>query len=419
MRPVPAQKSERNRDKLHFTTDAVQQGEKVNVAKKLEPGSMAPDTQARPRVIVIDDERDFAEELVAAFERKGFDARCAFDVDAGVQLAADFVPDVIVTDLVMPGGSGRRIVEACEVRDPPGPIVLCMTAHSEITMEEMFAAGAHGFFQKPLRASDLISAADRLLRMREAMGEALELVERKERENAALAGSDLLGSMLPVIIHEISNPLSALKFRFAQLHRKLEQADEMVSASVMRSALSQMERTLERIERLVVAVRRTSHRAAAGASVGLVNLVDLMSDVSELASPRAHQDQIAFSAECVGEVPLIRGDHGELVQILLNLASNAFDAVAEKPAPEVKITACLRSPQEIEIAVEDSGPGIPPELQAKVLEPFFTTKPVGKGTGLGLPLCVHLAHRNGGELRYDTASPRTRFLLLLHVKGPS
>ena len=71
------------------------------------------------------------------------------------------------------------------------------------------------------------------------------------------------------------------------------------------------------------------------------------------------------------------------------------------------------------ISVSDSGPGIPPDLHARIMEPFFTTKELGKGTGLGLSVSKGIAEAHGGQLIYDGTSRHTRFVLTLkRWKGP-
>ena len=111
----------------------------------------------------------------------------------------------------------------------------------------------------------------------------------------------------------------------------------------------------------------------------------------------------------------VRGSATQLAQILVNLVGNAADAV--DPLPEGKRAIELRVKEtgggKVSVAVVDSGPGVPPAIAARIMEPFFTTKAPGKGTGLGLSISHGLAQSMGGELSLDTKASRTTFVLTL------
>jgi C4-dicarboxylate-specific signal transduction histidine kinase len=103
--------------------------------------------------------------------------------------------------------------------------------------------------------------------------------------------------------------------------------------------------------------------------------------------------------------------------VLINLLSNAYDAVENQPIRRVRIAA-RASGGDVEIAVADSGPGVPTEIASRIMEPFFTTKEIGKGTGLGLSLSSGIAAAHGGRLTLDCAAPETRFVLALKSWPP-
>jgi two-component system sensor histidine kinase HupT/HoxJ len=95
----------------------------------------------------------------------------------------------------------------------------------------------------------------------------------------------------------------------------------------------------------------------------------------------------------------VMGNAGQLLQVLMNLIQNAFDAAfrPEGPVPRLLISV-TQTQTAIEIKLHDSGPGIAPEVMSRIFEPFFTTKPVGKGTGLGLSISYGIVERHGGSL---------------------
>ena len=104
----------------------------------------------------------------------------------------------------------------------------------------------------------------------------------------------------------------------------------------------------------------------------------------------------------------------QISQVLLNLLSNALDAVENTENPWIAIEAeAIPEKQEIEIRITDSGPGIPNAVAEKMMNPFFTTKPSGKGTGLGLSISTRIMQEHGGTLRLDRSHPYTQFILRL------
>ncbi|HEX4924120.1 MAG TPA: ATP-binding protein, partial [Bdellovibrionales bacterium] len=102
----------------------------------------------------------------------------------------------------------------------------------------------------------------------------------------------------------------------------------------------------------------------------------------------------------------------QISQVLLNLLNNAHDAVAEQTEKWVKLDVRDLG-DSVELSVTDSGAGIPPEIQEKIMQPFFTTKQIGEGTGLGLSISKGLVDSHHGQLRLDAKSKNTRFVVLL------
>ncbi|MCO5726082.1 sensor histidine kinase, partial [Robiginitalea marina] len=122
--------------------------------------------------------------------------------------------------------------------------------------------------------------------------------------------------------------------------------------------------------------------------------------------------------DAVGSVALVPQDIG---RVLLNLLTNAFHAVTEKKqqAPEgfeSRVTVCTRrTPEGVEIAVADNGNGIPEAIRDKIFQPFFTTKPTGQGTGLGLSMSYDIVTKgHGGQLKMvSDIGEGTEFLIIL------
>jgi signal transduction histidine kinase len=164
---------------------------------------------------------------------------------------------------------------------------------------------------------------------------------------------------------------------------------------------------------------------AAGAAIahaaGIVS--ESIADVVALMAPQKSWKGVALVQEVAPDLPPVALAHAQLVQVLLNLLLNAADAV---PGEGGRVTIRAINAERIDgsprgaaargvrIEVEDNGPGIAPEIQGRLFEPFATTKEVGKGTGLGLAVCRGLLEAVGGTITAERGEEGgARFVLEL------
>src|SRR5207244_4429393 len=154
-----------------------------------------------------------------------------------------------------------------------------------------------------------------------------------------------------------------------------------------------------RCERLVrqfltLARQHTPERSA-------VALNPLVTETVDLLKPSFQVDNIAVHLHLTDDLPLLWADPHQLQQVVVNLLTNAQQALRDVAAPR-QLTITTQGDaahSRVTLAVADTGPAIPPALQPRIFEPFFTTKPPGVGTGLGLSLCRGIIEAHGGTLR--------------------
>jgi signal transduction histidine kinase len=242
--------------------------------------------------------------------------------------------------------------------------------------------------------------------------------ERELRENRAAsiysAKMAALGEMSGNIAHEVNNPLMAIQLRAERLVR-LAESDKLDTNLVVKAA-REIENTVQRIARIVDALRSFA-RDVEKDPMSSERVVVVVNDAVELCAERFRQHAISLEVEPIAEDLQVYCRPVQVCQILLNLLSNAHDAVEGSATPWVRIAAHTTG-DAVEVTVTDSGPGIPPELQRRIMEPFFTTKEVGRGTGLGLSVSKGIAEVQGGRLAHDTGAPNTRFVLTLKRPAP-
>ena len=117
--------------------------------------------------------------------------------------------------------------------------------------------------------------------------------------------------------------------------------------------------------------------------------------------------------ELAQDLPRIEALGSELNQVWTNLIDNAADAMEGKG--EIHLTTSLVDDR-VRVEVQDDGPGIPVDIQSRVFDAFFTTKPPGKGTGLGLNTSYHIVEKHAGSIRIDSEPGRTRFTIELPIR---
>ena len=219
-----------------------------------------------------------------------------------------------------------------------------------------------------------------------------------------------LGMMAGGIAHEINNPLGIIHAYASNL---LEMAnDGHLSASEVERLCSRILATTERIASIVKSLRQIA-REGSGDPVTSALVTEMIEQALELCRERFRIHSIRLVPPKVDSGLRVLCREVQIVQILLNLLQNAFDAISSVDGDRWIAIEVGVQEHNVVLSVIDSGRGIAPELRKRIMEPFFTTKPPGKGTGLGLSLSRSIAQDHGGELQYEERDGHTCFSLIL------
>ncbi len=241
-----------------------------------------------------------------------------------------------------------------------------------------------------------------LLQSNTALHEEIRERQRAEetlrRQQEALYQSEKLAAMsglLANVAHELNNPLTAITVQADLLHE--ESVDEELSGLV--ADISQAAARCVRLVRhfLTLARQDLPEKTA-------VNINEIIEDAMQVLTYTLQLDDIEVERKLCADLPLLWADPHQLHQVVINLITNALQALHDSPPPR-RITMTTRfeaTPDQVIVEVADNGPGIPPEVLERILEPFFTTKPPGVGTGLGLPLCQGIIESHGGQLHVES-----------------
>lgn len=237
-----------------------------------------------------------------------------------------------------------------------------------------------------------------------------------EQQAKLVASSKLsaLGELSAALTHEINNPLAVILGRTEMLRNLL--ARENPDLKTAQSMMESIEITGRRIEKIMGTVRALAHGGDAE-PLQKITLQALLENSLDMVRSRMRNHGIQLRVNMhAPDMPLVCRPT-EIFQILLNLLNNAHDAARDQSPSWVEVQTESHE-NGVLISVLDSGPGVPADVLPKLFQPFFTTKEVGVGTGLGLTISNSLAHRNGCRLFHDPSSSNTRFCLVLPLQGP-
>lgn len=222
-----------------------------------------------------------------------------------------------------------------------------------------------------------------------------------------------IGEIAAAITHEINNPLAVILGRAEMMQTMLSRGQSDPEA-LGRLANSIMQ-TGRRIEKIVRSIKSLSHHSTEDEPFTSSSLREILADSFELCFQRFRNHSIQLKTPELLEDVFIDCSPHEIVQVIVNLLNNGFDAVSqldEKLERWVSVHVHLED-HDVVIMITDCGSGIPQEVQNKLFQPFFSTKRLQYGTGLGLSISRNMIRRHGGELSYDSECPNTRFVIRL------
>jgi PAS domain S-box-containing protein len=236
-----------------------------------------------------------------------------------------------------------------------------------------------------------------------------DVTERRQLERRVEVAERLasLGTMASGIAHELNNPLAAVMGNVSFALEELGQLAESAAGGLDETRVAQCREALEdaaqgadRLRKIIDAMRWFLKRRSEKREV--VDLPDLIEPA--LGVVRNTLQHKARVVRAYGTTPFVDVDEGQLVQVLVNLLTNAADAIpdARADANEIRISTFTDAGGRAVVEVRDSGAGIAEAELARVFEPFFSTKGVGSGIGLGLAICHSFVLAAGGELTVES-----------------
>jgi len=378
------------------------------VKSTIRPIDSFPSTNRRARLLIADDEPDMLRFLKSHLSSE-FQVLEAVDGRQAIEKAQQYEPDVIICDMMMPEVDGLEVCRQLRERQTTKhvPILLLTARADEETKITALTAGASDFLSKPFSTTELrvrvnnLCESHLLQRQLAWQNKKLEstLEQLKETETSLVQSEKMasLGRMSAGIIHEINNPLNYAKGALHALKKKKKflPEDEWPDFDEI---IADTEDGVSRVAAIISDLRTFSHPN--NVEMSQINLHDVFETALRFTSHdwrgKVNLENLLPDGLC------ITGNRHKLVQVSVNFVQNALDALKTKSFAENEVAA-IRIDHRHEsgvdlVRIRDNGPGMSAETISNVFEPFYTTKKVGEGMGLGLSVCYRIISEHGGRI---------------------
>jgi len=393
-------------------------------------------------LLVVDDEEGPRQALRVIFSGD-YDVLTASDGYTAIEIAQTRAVDVAVLDIRMANMSGIEVLERLQFVDPTIGVVMMTAYETTETLRQAMRLSATDYITKPFDIAVMRAAVQRALDRRsvrrQARTSAEQLAELQDALQKTRVDEELLRSrndLYASVLHDINGPLTIISGLTQLINQRVANAESLEGENLV-----SVKDHLQRISRQAMICtdiqRRYLNRLRAAHDKQWVSVNEIFEDVHELLRfhPSIKGNELKVSGMSPDANAAIGGT--DLIQILLNLSVNALQAVPqahrvtiyahvlEKPlevgtlkeAPTdryVNLDGFKNETPLVSISIEDDGPGIPPPILTKLFQPYFTTKPRGQGTGLGLCIVQRLVAEAGGLLHlHSVQGTGTTFNLYL------
>lgn len=391
------------------------------------------------QVLIVDDVELNCNILEACLKDTGLLIRKVTRGQEALDLVSEDPPDIILLDIKMPGLDGYDVCERLKQNQATRRIPIIFVSATEESCDKIKALemGAVDFISKPFDRSEVKARVQTHLQMKRLediqrqYSENLEqLVEERTRQLIASDRMVQIGTLSAGVAHEINNPTAFIRGNIQTFERfwpiiqealesePVNDPDQKEKITFIRDEVPKIINGIlkgtQRISKIVSGLKTFAHQGQSRKTE--VDLNEIIKESLELCHT-VLKHEVEVSLETTEEPVLITADAQQLEQVLVNLITNAAHAMEGSQQRRLTIASRILEDQ-VEISVSDTGYGMDKETLKKIWNPFFTTKPVGKGTGLGMSISQGIIEDHDGTIRIEsTLGQGTTFFITLPMQA--
>ncbi|MCT7985389.1 response regulator [Laspinema sp. A4] len=372
------------------------------------------------KILAIDDDITVQIVLQDLLESEGHDVAIASDGEEGIHQAEQLRPDLIICDWMMPHLDGLAVCKHVKANPALSSTFFILLTARELVTDRVIGldSGADDFLSKPIDTEELMARVRAGLRL----SKTLKDLQRAQSQLIQSEKMSSIGQLVAGVAHEINNPVTFIYSNLSHLQEytqdlidlvqlyqqemnqpsqviqnKLESIDLNFMLQDLPKVIGSMQHGSDRIRKIVLSLQEFTHFERSGLQCIQIN--EALENTLLILGHRLQSNETYQEIQVVkkyGKLPSIESYAAQINQAFLQILNNALDAIETSRLYSASNPGCLTIQTEtlnenrVLIRIADNGPGIPDAVKSQIFDPFFSTKPVGSGTGLGLSMVYQI-----------------------------